>query len=110
MTTKAEVLQMLGKPGEVVRPQVSEEVMIYEQWKNRASPGFFTTRCYLDTERLSVYMTEQGVVRDYVRDSLGEEVACQVGGGTYVIPNTTNTYKPNYSTPAALAPRTTSYH
>jgi hypothetical protein len=111
VTTKAEVVRMLGKPGEVLRPQASGEVMIYEQRKHRSSPGFFTTHCYLDTERLSVYMTEQDVVRDYVRDSLSEQIQCQAVATTYSAPrNSSTNVQTNYLTTTPLAPRTSSYH
>mgnify|MGYP001191844563 CR=1 FL=1 len=110
VTPKAEVLQLLGKPGEVLRPQPAEEVLVYEQRKNRTRISFFHNDCFLDTERLSVYLNEEGVVRDYALDSLSEEIGCPSGGSTYVAASTSSTYRPNYSTPTALAPRTTSYH
>ena len=90
VTTKVEVLQMLGKPGAVLRIHPAEEILVYEQRKSRTQSNFFTSRCYLDTDRLTVYVTGTGVARDYALDSLSEEVACPKGGGAYVAPSRTN--------------------
>ena len=117
ITTKAEVLQMLGKPREIMRPKPPEEVLIYERRKNSAKYGFmaFSSHCYLDTERLSIYVNEKGVVRDYTLDSLSEEIGCCGGGSTYVAPTSTNPssaatatnyYRPNYSSPSSFGSRT----
>ena len=97
ISTRQEVLNLLGSPTQVAHPDQLQTVLIYEKRKIYTEFGF-PCKQKVDTTRLSVFINEKDVVTDYKVDTMSDDYLPQSGGGG----TTYNSYQP--SQPAYTPP------
>jgi outer membrane protein assembly factor BamE (lipoprotein component of BamABCDE complex) len=81
-TTKQQVIDLLGKPAEVLRPTTDQEILVYESMEERPRSSVWSAIFFnighkpgmkKETTRLTVTLDSSGVVKDYKVDELYTE-------------------------------------
>lgn len=82
VTTKSDIISLLGNPTNVVHMEDGEEALIYESYNEKAKSAladfFFGIGedagiNVKETKRLTVVLNKDGIVKDYMLDTLSNE-------------------------------------
>ena len=103
VTTRADVISLLGKPLRIDHPDEGHTILIYEKYKIYGEHWYSIFK-KIDTDRLSVFIGSDDIVSEYKVDYMtGDYEPAVTAGSTFHAPSTApinSSYRPYPYTPA----------